>query len=166
MAFLQSLGTSPVLQDLSKMMESGSAMTSASSLSTRGCYQTKERLAKLQQSSHHTRHFELNLPKLSTDLRYRITTQNFEETQHWMPPSVEVARLQEDAALCSAESAALPLIAYQARVPFLPCNSQSQFHQLHNSSDSGPFHSASCQLSLLFHITSHSLVSITDKQHY
>ena len=35
--FLQSLGTSPVLQDLSKMMESGSAMTSASSLSTHGC---------------------------------------------------------------------------------------------------------------------------------
>jgi len=34
LALLQSLGTSPVLQDLSKMMESGSAMTSASSLST------------------------------------------------------------------------------------------------------------------------------------
>jgi len=31
------LGTSPVLQDLSEMMESGSAMTSTSSLSTRGC---------------------------------------------------------------------------------------------------------------------------------
>ena len=37
LAFLQFSGTSPVLQDLSKMMESGSAMTSASSLSTRGC---------------------------------------------------------------------------------------------------------------------------------
>jgi len=37
LAFLQSSGTSPVLQDLSKMMENGSAMTSASSLSTRGC---------------------------------------------------------------------------------------------------------------------------------
>ncbi|KAK2527796.1 hypothetical protein Q9966_010095 [Columba livia] len=30
-------GTSPVSQDLAKMMESGPAMTSASSLSTRGC---------------------------------------------------------------------------------------------------------------------------------
>jgi len=34
LAFHQSSGTSPVLQDLSKMMESASAMTSASSLST------------------------------------------------------------------------------------------------------------------------------------
>jgi len=36
LAFLQSSDTSPVLQDLSKMVERGSAMTSASSLSTRG----------------------------------------------------------------------------------------------------------------------------------
>jgi len=35
--FLQSSGASPVLQDLSKMMESSSAITSASSLSTYGC---------------------------------------------------------------------------------------------------------------------------------
>jgi len=36
LAFIQSSGTFPVLQDLSKMMESGSAMMSASSLSTHG----------------------------------------------------------------------------------------------------------------------------------
>lgn len=56
-----------------------------------------------------------------------------------MPPSVEAARLPEGAALGSEESGTSPCFAHQPRIPFLPRNSQSQFHQLHSSSQTlGP----------------------------